>query len=112
MGSVAERSKALVLGTSLFGGVGSNPTAATVLLRANVSVFQVQGENAAHVLSEQEKMLCSLVLSKGFWDQTHSMLTYRMNNQTQCSADRGVRTEITQHITHLSQSYENYRPID
>ena len=28
MGSVAERSKALVLGTSLFGGVGSNPTAA------------------------------------------------------------------------------------
>ncbi len=25
-GSVAERSKALVLGTSLFGGVGSNPT--------------------------------------------------------------------------------------
>ena len=29
IGSVAERSKALVLGTSLFGGVGSNPTAAT-----------------------------------------------------------------------------------
>ena len=28
-GSVAERSKALVLGTSLFGGVGSNPTAAS-----------------------------------------------------------------------------------
>ena len=28
-GSVAERSKALVLGPSLFGGVGSNPTAAT-----------------------------------------------------------------------------------
>lgn len=28
-GSVAERSKALVLGTGLFGGVGSNPTAAT-----------------------------------------------------------------------------------
>ena len=28
MGSVAEWSKALVLGTSLFGGVGSNPTAA------------------------------------------------------------------------------------
>ena len=26
MGSMAERSKALVLGTSLFGGVGSNPT--------------------------------------------------------------------------------------
>ena len=26
---MAERSKALVLGTSLFGGVGSNPTAAT-----------------------------------------------------------------------------------
>ena len=30
-GSVAEWSKALVLGTSLFGGVGSNPTAAKVL---------------------------------------------------------------------------------
>ena len=28
VGSMAERSKALVLGTSLFGGVGSNPTAA------------------------------------------------------------------------------------
>ena len=27
-GSVAERSKALDLGSSLFGGVGSNPTAA------------------------------------------------------------------------------------
>ena len=27
-GGVAEWSKALVLGTSLFGGVGSNPTAA------------------------------------------------------------------------------------
>ena len=28
VGSVAEWSKALVLGTSLFGGVGANPTAA------------------------------------------------------------------------------------
>lgn len=28
LGSVAERSKALDLGSSLFGGVGSNPTAA------------------------------------------------------------------------------------
>ena len=30
IGSVAEWSKALVLGTSLFGGVGSNPTAANI----------------------------------------------------------------------------------
>jgi hypothetical protein len=30
-GSVAERSKALVLGTSPFGGVGSNPTAAKLM---------------------------------------------------------------------------------
>ncbi len=29
VGSVAERSKALDLGSSLFGGVGSNPTAAS-----------------------------------------------------------------------------------
>ncbi len=29
LGSVAERSKALDLGSSLFGGVGSNPTAAS-----------------------------------------------------------------------------------
>ena len=29
---MAERSKALVLGTSLFGGVGSNPTAASIVL--------------------------------------------------------------------------------
>ena len=31
IGSVAEWSKALVLGTSLYGGVGSNPTAAKKL---------------------------------------------------------------------------------
>ena len=31
-GSVAEWSKALVLGTSLFGGVGSNPTTAKPIL--------------------------------------------------------------------------------
>ena len=35
MGSVAERSKALVLGTSLFGGVGSNPTTAKPILGAH-----------------------------------------------------------------------------
>ena len=34
-GSVAERSKALVLGTSLFGGVGSNPTAANIFVTTN-----------------------------------------------------------------------------
>ena len=34
-GSVAERSKALVLGTSLFGGVGSNPTAAKIFVTTN-----------------------------------------------------------------------------
>ena len=32
-GSVAERSKALVLGTSLFGGAGSNPAAARNFMR-------------------------------------------------------------------------------
>ena len=32
-GRMAERSKALVLGTSLFGGVGSNPTSAKFLLK-------------------------------------------------------------------------------
>ena len=36
-GSVAERSKALVLGTSLFGGVGSNPTAAIFALLADIA---------------------------------------------------------------------------
>ncbi len=35
-GSVAEWSKALVLGTSLFGGVGSNPTAAILTFLPNV----------------------------------------------------------------------------
>ena len=34
-GSVAERSKALVLGTSLLGGVGSNPTTANLLPEYN-----------------------------------------------------------------------------
>ena len=36
LGSVAERSKALVLGTSLFGGVGSNPTAAIEIFTFSV----------------------------------------------------------------------------
>ena len=35
-GSVAERSKALVLGTSLFGGAGSNPAAARYFMRIPV----------------------------------------------------------------------------
>ena len=35
-GSVAERSKALDLGSSLSGGVGSNPTAAKVLFLDHV----------------------------------------------------------------------------
>ena len=34
-GSVAEWSKALVLGTSLFGGVGSNPIAAIFFTEAH-----------------------------------------------------------------------------
>ena len=37
-GSVAESSKALVLGTSLLGGVGSNPTAARLLFSAYLLV--------------------------------------------------------------------------
>ena len=43
MGSVAERSKALVLGTSLFGGMGSNPTPITKIFllahRKQILVF-------------------------------------------------------------------------
>ena len=38
-GSVAERSKALVLGTSLLGGAGSNPAAANVLFLSWIRVF-------------------------------------------------------------------------
>ena len=38
---MAERSKALVLDTSLFGGVGSNPTAASYFLLA-YSVQEIQ----------------------------------------------------------------------
>ena len=37
-GSVAERSKALVLGTSLFGGVGWNPTAAKLFWLSRVKI--------------------------------------------------------------------------
>ena len=44
-GSVAEWSKALVLGTSLFGGVGSNPTAAI-----SVSFYKV---NDSSILPSQ-----------------------------------------------------------
>ena len=38
-GSVAERSKALVLGTSLLGGVGSNPTTAKHFSKWNHSTY-------------------------------------------------------------------------
>ena len=34
-GSVAERSKALISGSSHFDGVGSNPTAATIVFKKN-----------------------------------------------------------------------------
>ena len=39
IGWMAERSKALVSGTSLFGGVGSNPTPVTPLFVALVRPF-------------------------------------------------------------------------
>ena len=39
-GSVAEWSKALVLGTSLFGGVGSNPTAAITFLTSRFFIYE------------------------------------------------------------------------
>ena len=46
-GSVAEWSKALVLGTSLFGGVGSNPTAANNVFHFSEcfvkSIFELTG---------------------------------------------------------------------
>ena len=48
-GSVAERSKALVLGTSLLGGVGSNPTAANRFCN---------GFNADYRSSEPLKIPC------------------------------------------------------
>ena len=58
MGSVAERSKALVLGTSLFGGVGSNPTPIITILcfwfsqtvLANMFLLFVRA--GAHIFSE------------------------------------------------------------
>ena len=44
MGSVAEWSKALVLGTSLFGGVGSNPTAANYFYCCHKKTFSFYNE--------------------------------------------------------------------
>ena len=41
-GSVAERSKALVLGTSLFGGAGSNPAAARYFIAIHVLYHRCQ----------------------------------------------------------------------
>ena len=38
---MAERSKALVLGTSLFGGVGSNPTAAKLFAHVFFPTYAV-----------------------------------------------------------------------
>ena len=46
IGSVAEWSKALVLGISLFGGVGSNQTAATMLFYLILYVMSFDEEAA------------------------------------------------------------------
>ena len=54
-GSVAERSKALVLGTSLLGGVGSNPTTANLLPEYNSLLSLPQHP-------PQKKVLNSIVL--------------------------------------------------
>ena len=56
MGSVAEWSKALVLGTSLFGGVGSNPTVARFFAVATTFVLLIEPtkrvwDNTNHVAS-------------------------------------------------------------
>ena len=47
---MAERSKALVLGTSLFGGVGSNPTAANLLNWAPPNVLNIELVNYAIIV--------------------------------------------------------------
>ena len=52
-GSVAERCKALVLGTSLLGGAGSNPAAASVLFLSWIRVFLLTRESLCkNVLAE------------------------------------------------------------
>ena len=49
-GSVAEWSKALVLGTSLFGGVGSNPTAAKYSVLSQQQHLPMYGYLPHHVV--------------------------------------------------------------
>ena len=47
---MAERSKALVLGTSLFGGVGSNPTAAIRIIMILAVFSSKQPRNQYDIL--------------------------------------------------------------
>ena len=55
---MAERSKALVLGTSLFGGVGSNPTAATDFECIDWQIYNI-GTSKHTVYSLQSRFVAS-----------------------------------------------------
>ena len=56
-GSVAEWSKALVLGTSLFGGAGSNPAAARIFLLLPYSYLDIQ-TSAAKFSTRSSNKVC------------------------------------------------------
>ena len=57
---MAERSKALVLGTSLFGGVGSNPTAASYFKHFQTLDFKVVLHKITAQVKTAEKLQAGL----------------------------------------------------
>ena len=62
-GSVSEWSKALVLGTSLYGGVGSNPTAAKFTFCVLWSAF------AFFKISSHKFISCSASIIFSYWSE-------------------------------------------
>ena len=75
-GSVAEWSKALVLGTSHFGGVGSNPTTIKLFtFRRNVSLvcYQFCGVNGLsfyiYIYKGRPEALCNFLFYGSYFGQ-------------------------------------------
>ena len=79
-GSEAERSKALDLGSSLFGGVGSNPTTARhkYLCKAYYDSLSQNAILRTHIVS----LKCFGMSSK---KQQHSLQTYTSSNSNDLS---------------------------
>ena len=78
-GSVAERSKALVLGTSLFGGVGSNPTAANIFVTnklVRIKVRIILAITSMYAGPVQVNQTCMLVVINWLAEGSDSVIRF------------------------------------